>query len=84
MKWLVPLCLLGCAGPPPAKMCADVCTKLVGECAFDAFPDRDSCVQGCAYDVTEGGHVHGFGGCLEEAECDTFAVLQCARTYGVQ
>ena len=63
--------------------CNDLCNELQGTCGYDAFPDYGSCLEGCAYYQEEGVDIEGQLNCIVEAECDTFAVLECENQYGV-
>jgi hypothetical protein len=81
MRSLVWLLLAGCAGGAAAypPECDDLCAELVGVCAIEAYPSRDSCVQGCAYRAESGADVAGEAACVADAACDLFAVVDCAH-----
>ena len=70
-------------GPEVSQQCQDFCTELVTECGYQAFPDFDSCLQGCAWDEKEGADVHGNLTCVQDAVCDVFVILECEHTYGL-
>jgi hypothetical protein len=73
----------GCAGEGGADgPCADLCGELVAVCAFAAFPDMGSCLDGCAFDASQGQDVIGQAICVENAACDTFAILECENDFG--
>ena len=73
----------GCSdGTDGGGPCADLCSVLVGECGYSAFPDMGSCLDGCAYEASEGQDVLGQVACVEDAACDTFAILECENEYG--
>lgn len=62
--------------------CKDMCNELVGMCDYAAFPSYDSCLEGCAYNEEQGGDVEGQNECIQTAECDTFAIIECENQYG--
>ena len=64
--------------------CNDLCNELQGTCGYDAYPDYRSCVEGCAYYQEDGVDVEGQLSCIQEAQCDTFAVLECENQYGIE
>jgi hypothetical protein len=75
--------LAACGGDGAADgPCADLCSELVGICAYSAFPGMDSCLEGCAFDASEGQDVVGQAICVQNAECDTFAILECENSFG--
>lgn len=78
MRW-ISLSLLFFACKPDAAdgPCADLCANLVTHCGYEAFPDYDSCLQGCTYDEEQGKDVDAELACVEAADCDTFAILEC-------
>lgn len=76
------LLLLGCPGE--ATSCDSLCNHLVLQCGYAAFPDLDSCLQGCGYEQEQGGRIDDELRCIETASCDTFAILDCERRFGVQ
>ena len=75
---LVLLWLAACA---PSD-CESLCDKLVVDCNYDAFPSVDSCLDGCAYKEKNGSDIAGELACMEKADCDTFAVLDCENRFG--
>ncbi len=80
---LLLLLLPACSGPAePDTPCEQICDELVGECRYPAFPDRDSCQQGCLYNETEGSDTEAHLACVEEAACDTFAIVECENHHG--
>ena len=81
--WLV-LGVVGCGGDDKgvATSCDDLCTELVFTCEYDAFPDFDSCTQGCLYSAELGGDTDGQLACVQAAACDTFAIVECEHDYG--
>ena len=75
--------LFGCVAPAePPSLCEDLCEELMNECNYPAFPDRDSCQQGCLYNETEGADTAAHLTCVEEAACDTFAIVECENHHG--
>ena len=62
--------------------CEALCSELVGTCAFAAFPSHSSCQSGCMYEDEQGGDIRELESCIEDAACDTFAVVQCQRQHG--
>lgn len=66
-----------------SQECQDLCTALVTDCGYGAFPDFESCLQGCAWDESEGADIAGELQCVEQAACDTFAIVECEHTYGL-
>ena len=80
--WLL-LALAACSRKTPqAKACEDLCFELVSHCAYDAFPDYDSCMQGCLYDSGQGGDPVSELPCIQAANCDEFAVVECEHEFG--
>ncbi len=72
----------GCLHPDTDQACKDMCSQLVTECKYEAYPDLDSCLQGCGYEVSQGVPVTWMAECTAEAGCDPFALLECQHTYG--
>ncbi len=64
------------------QTCDSLCTLLVQECGYGAFPSRDSCTQGCLFSQEQGADVAAQLECIEEADgCDTFALAECEHAY---
>ena len=84
---LVLICavLLAC-GPDrgASTACDEMCDILVLDCGYQAFPSLDSCVQGCTYNAEQGADIDGELVCMQAAECDTFAIVECEHEHGVQ
>ncbi len=77
------LALTGCSSSSaPVTACDQLCDELMGECSYAAFPDRDSCLQGCLYNEGEGANTDAHLTCVEEALCDTFAIVECENQHG--
>jgi hypothetical protein len=51
-------------------------------CEYDAYPTRDSCEEGCAYEQSVGADMDGELSCIQRASCDTFEVVACERHFG--
>ena len=62
--------------------CESLCDELVITCKYGAFPNRDSCLEGCAYKEKQGSDISGELSCVQDAKCDTFAVLECENRFG--
>lgn len=77
------LLLFGCNGDSEESICHDMCTELTGVCNLEAFPDINSCMQGCEYNAEQGADIGGQTQCITAAACDTFAILECEHAYGL-
>ena len=71
----------GCAATP-ATSCELLCDQLMGACGYAAYPSVDSCLQGCFYNEDEGADTDAHLACVEEAACDTFAIVECENQHG--
>jgi hypothetical protein len=80
-----PLLALGtapaCKDEEPTS-CELMCDELVKTCEYDAFPDWDSCVEGCLYDEDNGARIDKELECVTDAACDTFAIVDCQHEFG--
>ncbi|MEZ4240904.1 MAG: hypothetical protein R3F59_33050 [Myxococcota bacterium] len=76
--------LAACGRDPAEGTCDDLCHELVVSCDYAAFPSLESCLQGCLYDASQGADLEGQLACTVEAACDTFAIVECEHTYGVE
>ena len=77
------LLLCSCSGDSaPITPCDQLCDELLDECNYPAFPDPESCLQGCAYNESEGADSEAHLACVEEAACDTFAIVECENHHG--
>ena len=84
-KILTAFLLVGCTSQSgPASPCYSLCQELVQTCDYSAFPSFSSCEEGCVYYQEEGVDVEGQLTCIQEAECDEFAVIECENEYGVE
>ena len=57
--------------------CVSLCDALVTDCSYEAYPTMDSCLQGCSYDIELGKDIGGQRECVETANCDLFAIVEC-------
>ena len=64
--------------------CQDLCEELVDVCAYEAYPRMDTCLQGCAWEESQGVDVRKEWACIRDADCYTFTILECAHEYGLQ
>lgn len=89
-RMLLPLALLVLAGcdtaeaPDVSETCDEMCEILVTDCAYGAYPSMDSCLQGCTWYESEGVAVDDELDCIRAAACDTFQILECEHTYGME
>ena len=63
-------------------ICGDICQELYQQCEYAAFPSYESCLEGCAYNEEEGADLEEQLTCFQEAECDTFGIIECENQYG--
>ena len=82
LPFLLAACDDGASGGP-SEVCDDLCTALVEDCGYDAFPRFESCLQGCAWYEEEGADVAGELGCVQDAACDTFLIVECEHSFGL-
>lgn len=82
LPWLL-LAACGSDGVQPGTPCHDLCTELVEECAYEAFPTFGSCLDGCAYGRDQGLDVRAELACVQDAACDPFAVVECDHAHGL-
>jgi len=84
--WAAALLSVAC-GPPPQDplppACEALCAELVDVCGLASFPDRDSCLGGCAYEAQEGADVDAYEACASDAACDPFALVACEEAHGL-
>ena len=80
--FLISLACLACTTSGPPSTCFTLCQELVQTCEYDAFPDFNSCQEGCLYKEEEGADIEGQLTCIQEAACDEFAVIECEHTHG--
>ena len=64
--------------------CDEMCNELYGACDYAAFPDKLSCMEGCLFAEENNADVESQKECVLEAACDTFAIIECENTYGVE
>ena len=65
-------------------VCDTLCRELVQSCGYAAYPDLESCRQGCEYASEQGADIVGQQQCIVDAACDTFAIVECEHVYGVE
>ena len=86
MRWRIFLLALFVActaeGDVQDETCMSLCDELHGACAYDAFPDLNSCLEGCLYSEDEGADIEAQLSCIVESECDTFEILECENQHG--
>jgi len=75
--------VFACAGQRELSHCEEMCTELVSNCEVAAFPNQDSCVQGCTYNADQGADVEDQLECILDADCDAFDIVECEHEYGV-
>ena len=78
------LVLTACTGSGVGATCEVLCRELVQTCDYQAFPSLASCMDGCDYAEAEGADIEGQLTCIQDAACDTFAVVECEHTYGLE
>jgi len=83
-SWLfLSLALAGCStaytGP-----CDSLCNQLVDTCNYAAYPTYSDCYDGCIYAQQQGSDVAGERQCVQNANCDTFQIVECEHAYGAQ
>ncbi|MFZ5481458.1 MAG: hypothetical protein ACOZNI_32150 [Myxococcota bacterium] len=75
---MILLLLLACPGDASRdETCEAICDELVMTCAYEAYPTHDSCLQGCLYEEEQGSNMGRAWQCIQAAECDTFAIVEC-------
>lgn len=81
---LLPILSFACSGSEGTQDdCTALCGELVTSCAYDAFPSLDSCMQGCLYSESQGALINLQLDCVQEAQCDTFSIVECEHVYGI-
>ena len=83
--WLIVFPFLwGCADKEAAGPCEEICTILVDDCGYSAFPSHGSCEQGCTYESGEGMNADGYLSCISAVEeCDTYGMVGCDNAFGL-
>lgn len=77
------LLLLGCGDAADPEICDAICDELFMTCSYEAYPTMESCLQGCLYREEQGANVKRALQCFENAECDTFAIVECEHAQGI-
>lgn len=62
------------------ETCGSICDELVYQCSIEAYPDHESCMQGCLFEYEEDGVRDNKVECITTAECDTFVLIDCENT----
>jgi len=78
---------LGCTEPETDdeyEACVSLCDELVASCSYDAYPTTESCMAGCADQVNAEAEVFELEVCILDAECDTFAIIECQNHFGAE
>lgn len=85
IRFLLPVLatLAGCAAEQKQETCEVICDELVLSCGYEAYPTRESCLQGCLYKTEQGAKMERAESCILAAECDTFAIIECEHAEGV-
>lgn len=84
IRLLLPLlALVACQESEENETCGTICDELVMACSYEAYPTRDSCMQGCLYKFEQGAKMERAETCILEAECDTFEIIECEHAQGV-
>lgn len=78
---LAAVLLAGC-NSTEFSACDSLCTELVRNCSYEAFPTTESCMTGCAAEMGGGADIDAQEECILDAECDTFAIIECQNTFG--
>jgi hypothetical protein len=76
---------LGCTEPvadDEYEACVSLCDELVRTCSYDAYPTTESCMAGCADQVNAEAELFELEACILDAECDTFAIIECQNHHG--
>lgn len=79
----LPLWAPACTGEEETDpLCEELCKTLTLDCAYQAYPTADSCMQGCTWEKDQGADIQAELDCVEQAACDTFKVIECSHLYG--
>jgi hypothetical protein len=84
--WVLGL-VFGCAEPvedDEYAACVSLCDELVETCSYSAYPTTESCMAGCAEQVEDEVELFELEACILDAECDTFAIIECQNQFGVE
>lgn len=81
--FLLALGATACQSKVENETCNTICTELVMNCAYEAYPGMNSCLQGCLYKTEQGAKMDRAQTCIEQADCDTFAIIECEHAEGV-
>ena len=81
---MITLAACSTSGTGEKSPCDDMCNELLGTCDYAAFPDKMSCMEGCLYAEENNADIESQKECVLDAACDTFAIIECEHTYGVE
>ncbi len=79
--------LLGCTETvvdDEYEACVSLCDELVEACSYNAYPTTESCMAGCADQVEDEAELFELEACILDAECDTFAIIECQNHFGAE
>jgi hypothetical protein len=83
--WIVAATLLASCGGWQSGPCSDMCHELADRCDYAAYPSFSSCYDGCVYSQSErGADITAQNECVQAADCDTFAIVECEHANGAQ
>ena len=77
--------LFACTPQGDDGVCTKLCRILYQDCEAGAYPDFDSCINGCLYNIEEGSDVDSEYECIlgaAEDDCNPFTILECENEYG--
>ena len=76
--------LSACQESTEYGICSEVCQELYQQCDYAAYPSYDSCLEGCAYNEERGADMVEQFACVQNAECNTFEIIECEHQYGAE
>ena len=79
--WMVVALLAAGCGSAEYDACEDLCTELVRTCDYQAYPEMQSCMDGCANRLDEGVDVEAYATCVQDAACNTFQIVECEHRF---
>jgi len=83
-RWILLAFVAGCNQSSLSQdACHDLCTELMTACDYDAFPNLQSCLSGCEWNVEQGADIDGQLTCVQAATCNTFEIMECEHAYGL-
>jgi len=84
LPFLIATLCFGCQESSEYGICSDVCQELYQQCEYAAFPSYESCIEGCAYNEEEGADMEDQLECFQDAECNTFEIIECENEHGAK